>query len=166
MKFLTGLLLFCVFLPVVFLMVFTPEKCEHEDMGKIFSFQFAGSTAASRYEPYCKNCYEDFNNTRFRGTPDDLSYLDVIKEHSDGNEIVPGEYYIVTAIVTLGDYDYQRTRVNCRVENEDIIVGFSVEFREGFEEIVKSIQKGDEITFRGRFYDEGCGFTDAELILE
>ena len=54
--------------------------------------------------------------------------------------------------------------LNCRVENENFVVLFTAEFREEFEEIVRSVEKGDEITFRGRFYDEGCEFTDCELI--
>ena len=40
------------------------------------------------------------------------------------------------------------------------------ETREEFKELVKLVEKGEEITFRGRFYDGGCGFTDCELIIE
>jgi hypothetical protein len=52
------------------------------------------------------------------------------------------------------------------VENENFIVGFNVEFREEFREQIKLTEEGAEITFRGRFYDVGCGFTDCELIIK
>jgi hypothetical protein len=140
-------------------------KCEHE-MGKQFSFQPQKSTAASHVKPYCKNCNNSFGYTMFRGTPDDLSYLEAVRAHSDRDEIVGGEYYTVTAVVTLGDYQVTETRIRCKVESGNIIVGFSVKFREGFEESVALLEEGDEITFRGRLYDEGYGFTDCELIVE
>ena len=138
-------------------------KCEP---GKKFSFQFEGSTAASYIKPFCEHNGHVYISTIFRGTPDDLSYLDVVAEHSDGDEIVWGEYYTVTAVMTLGDYDFGRTRIRCQVESGNIIVNFSVEFRDGFEESVDLLNEGDTVTFRGRFYDEGCGFTDCELIRE
>ena len=80
---------------------------------------------------------------------------------------MPGQYYTVTAIVTLADYSSNdKARVTCKVENEDYIVGFSVEFREEFKNTAgcESLEEGEKITFRGRFYDEGCGFTDCELV--
>lgn len=166
MKFLTSVILFCLCLPILFLVICTPEPCEHEDMVTIYSFTSYDSTAHSSVRPYCRVCDERFDYTLFEGTPVDQSYLEAIVEHSDGREIVPGEYYTVTATVPLGYYGFGSTKLwlNCKVENEDFIVGFNVEFREEFREIVESVEKGDEITFRGRFYDEGCGFTDCELI--
>lgn len=165
MKFFTSLLLICIFLPILFLIVFTPEKCEHENTIKVYSFQFENSTAASSYKTSCVDCKNyPVNSTSFRGTPTDQSYLEAVKEHSDIIEVVPGEYYTVTAIVSIEDYDFHKTRINCKVENKDCIVGFSVEFREGFEELVSFLEKGDEITFRGKLYDTGFGFTDCELI--
>ena len=140
------------------------EKHEH---GKIFSFQPQGSTAASNVRPFCENGDHYYlGYTLFRGTPDDVSYLEVIREHGGGKEIVGGEYYTITATVVLGDYDFDRTRIRCEVRSDGIIVNFSVDFQEVFEESVASFDSGDEITFRGRFYDEGCGFTDCELITE
>jgi hypothetical protein len=88
----------------------------------------------------------------------DKSYLEAIKEHSDGNEILPGEYYTVTATVPMGLSGI------CEVENEDYIVRFHVAFNDEFIELVNSIDDDAEITFRGRFYDTGCGFTDCELL--
>jgi hypothetical protein len=136
-------------------------KCEP---GKKFSFQFQGSTAMSYVRPYCEHPGHVYIATSFRGTPNDLSYLEAIRVNSDSDKIVWGEYYTMVATVTLADYDFNRTRVHCKVQSENIIVNFSVEFREGFEELVSLLDDGDEITFRGRFYDEGCGFTDCELI--
>ena len=141
----------------------TSRKCEP---GKMFSFQFQGSTAMSYVKPYCEHPGHIYISTSFRGTPNDLSYLEAIKANSDSDEIVGGEYYTVTATVALGDHDYIKTRIRCQIESEDILVGFSVEFREGFEEAVGALKKGDTVAFRGRYYDEGCGFTDAELIIE
>ena len=147
----------------------TSTRCENEH-GKIFSFQPKGSTAMSYVKPYC----EDISHTYlgysvFRGTPDDLSYLEVIQEHSDGDTIVPGEYYTMSAEVSLKFYNPSsspKVGITCKVKSEKIIVSFHVEFKEEFREQVKLIQEGDIVTFRGRFYDEGCGFTDCELILE
>lgn len=147
----------------------TPEKfsirCEHEE-GKVFSFQTQGSTAASDMRLYCKNCMQNIKVAIFRGTPKDLSYLDIIKEHIDGEEIVGGEYYTIKGIVAVADYNIPKTIIRCRLESGDTIVIFSVEFREEFEDAVGLLKEGDEVTFRGRFYDEGCGFTDSELITE
>ncbi len=166
MKYLASLIGLCLFLPIVFLIVFTPEKCDHEDMATIYSFSDYDSTASSYTRPYCRDCGEKFQYTNFKGTPIDQSYLEAIQEHSDGSEIVPGRYYTVTATVPLGYYAYGSKTVwlNCRVENEEYIVGFNVEFRNEFKDLVSSVQDGDEITFRGRFYDEGCGFVDCVLI--
>jgi hypothetical protein len=135
-------------------------------MGKIFSFQFQGSTATSNVKPYCEKCNTYFQPKLFRGTPTDTSYLDVIDEHMDGDEIVGGEYYTMTATVAVGDHHLDKTRIQCKVQKGNITVWFSVEFQEEFEEAVALLKEGDEVTFRGRYYDEGCGFTDAELIIE
>lgn len=141
-------------------------KCEHEEMGNTFHFQFENSTAASYMRPFCKNCDEVFGHKNFRGTPIDLSFLEAIVENSDGTEIVGGEYYTMKVIMMSGCSDFDRLRIGCKVQNEDAIVYFSAEFQEEFRDAVKEVHMGDEITFRGRFYDNGCGFTDCELIIE
>ena len=156
----------CVLFLVAVVGIVSVTKCEHERVEKHFAFQFQDSTADSRLSWVCADCYQDIRRARFRGTPTDTSYLNVIAEHSDGNDIVGGEYYTMTVTVTLADHDSTKTRINCQVRNNDIVVGFSVEFKDGFEELVSSIQRGDEVTFRGKFYDVGCGFSDAELITE
>ena len=140
------------------------NKCEHEEMSKIFSFQPQKSTAYSYIKPFCKNCNHYFGYTGFRNTPDDTSYLKVVKEHIDSERVIGGEYYIMTATLVLPDYEVDKTRVRCEIKSIDTIVNFSVQFRDEFEEKVASMQVGEEITFRGRLYDEGFGWTDCELI--
>ena len=165
MRFLTSVVLLCVFLPILFLIVFTPEPCEHEDMVTMYSFTAHDSTAHSSVRPYCRDCGKRYQYSLFQGTLVDQSYLSALVENGDGVEIVPGEYYTVTATVPLGFYG-ATTWLNCKVENEEFVVFFTAEFRGEFTEQVKSVKKGDTITFRGRFYDSGCGFTDCELITE
>ena len=166
MKYLLSVFGACILVIVILLVVFTPEPCEHKEVSK-YSFASYKSTAMSDVCSYCRKCNERLTGySLFEGDPADKSYLKAIEENSDGGEIIPGEYYTVTAIVPLGFMGYTSTNVwlNCKVENEEFIIYFSVDFREEFEEQVSAIEKGDTITFRGRFYDEGCGFTDCELI--
>lgn len=144
-------------------------KCEHEETVKKYSFAAYNSTAQHDVCDYCKTC-----KTRrstyfvFKDELVDKSYLEAIVEHSDGSEIVAGEYYTVTAIVPLGLYSTSsdKIRIGCRVENDEFIVSFSADFREEFRGMLGTVEEGEEITFRGRFYDKGCGFTDCELIIE
>lgn len=162
--FITTILMVCI-LAVVLLFVFSASVvCPHDEMRYVFAFQFDGSTAASRIKPVCKNCSQYFEATRFRGTPNDLSYLEVVKEYISEDEIVSGGYHTMTATISIREHDATKTRLNCRVSNEDIEVHFSVEFREGFEESVSSLQIGEQITFRGRLDDTGFGWTDCELL--
>jgi hypothetical protein len=150
---------------VVLLIVSYSDQCEHEDLVTWYSFS-SESELEGTVRPYCRDCKEAFDYSDFKGELVDKSYLSAITEHSDGSEIVPGEYYTVTATVPLGYYGYgsDSTWLTCEVGNEKFIVKFYVEFREEFTEAVKQVEKGEEITFRGRFYDKGCGFTDCELL--
>ena len=151
-----------VFMTVVAMIAPSCNPCEHAETQMVYSFQFENSTAASSMKQVCKECKETLHIESFRARPTDPSYMTLIKEHSDSDEIIAGEYYTVTAIVSLGDYDSLKTRIDCKLENDDMKMVFSVEFREEFEEVVSLVEKGDEITFRGQFYD--TGFKDAELI--
>jgi hypothetical protein len=144
----------------------TSQKHECEEV-TMYSFTAYNSAAHSYKRNQCKTCGERLSyDTLIKGTLDDQSYLEAIKEHSDGSEIIPGEYYTITATVPMGFYGYGSNTLflTCEVGNEEIIVRFNVEFREEFREMVRSVEKGDKITFRGKFYDKGCGFTDCELI--
>lgn len=149
---------------LLLLVVFTPPKCEHTERVEHFVFASQNSTASSYVEHYCAECDNSLGYNLFNDVPSDSSWLDVIKEKSDSDEIVSGGYYTMTAIVTLGDYDHQRTRVRCRVESGNNIVYFSADFNDDLEDVIKSVQEDDEITFRGKFYEIGCGFEDCELI--
>ena len=164
MRYILTLCFSSFFAIIILLFIFTPPKCEHENMKTVFSFQPQNSTANSYYKPYCENCNNDLGYTMFRNTPSDTSYLDAVKSYIDGDEIVGGEDYTMTAVVSLGDYDSQKTRIRCKVEKDDIIVGFSVQFRDELEEEISLIKEGDEITFRGKLYEEGFGWTDCELV--
>lgn len=164
MKFLISLITAACVSILAVLIIFTPEKCEHKEMGKIFSFQPQNSTACSYSKQFCKNCNKYFGYTSFKVAPDDTSYLEVVKEYIDDDEIFAGEYYIMTAVLELSDYNVDKTRIRCKIESEDTIVSFSVLFQDKFEDSVASLQEGDEIKFRGRLYDEGFGWTDCELI--
>lgn len=141
-----------------------PWVCYHEEKGKMFSFQFENSTAMSYIQPFCKNCTHYFGYSHFRDTPSDISYLGAVEEYILEDGIFGGRYCTMSATVALRDYDVTRTRVRCQIQNDDIIVNFSVEFREEFDEAVSAMSEGDEITFRGRLYDKGFGWTDCELI--
>lgn len=164
MKFISSIALAVfIFIAAVFAVNFAIQ-CDHSEKVTLFSFQPPNSTAAHHIKTSCKNCNQYYTPKSFRGTPTDTTYLEVLKTHTDGEELVGGEVYTVTAIVTVGDFDFNKTRIRCKVENDDVIVSFSVEFLDGFEERVAVLEDGDEITFRGKFYDKGCAWTECELI--
>lgn len=145
---------------LLLVLILSPGPCEHENTKDFYSFQFKGSTATHCIQSYCFDCDKPIKSANFRGTPDDTSYLKAIQTQSNGQTLIAGEYYTVTATVSLSNHTINATRINCRAENEAFIVGYSVEFREEFEEDVKLLKKGDEITFYGKFYEDGCGFED------
>ena len=163
MKFLTSIGLLCIFLPILILVLFTPEKCEHESVTR-YVFTSYDSTAKSSVCDYCKKCDTRISAySNFEGTLVDQSYLSAVIVHSDADEMIPGEYYTITAKVPLG-YTGYKNHLTCEVENEDFIVRFSAEFRAELWEQINAVEKGSTITFRGRFYDTGCGFTDCVLV--
>ena len=140
-----------------------PEPCEHETI-KIFYFTDKDSFGSSSFRRFCPKCHTYFSSGNFRGTPNDPSYLEAIKAHSDGEEFIGGKYYTISATVNHHYDNSYRTRIQCEVRGEGVMVKFYAEFREEFNDAVALLDTGDEITFRGRFYDTGCGFTDCELI--
>ena len=167
MKYITSISLICLALPILFLIIFTPKPCEHNDTVTRYVFSSEDCVAKSSAAEFCRDCDSRITGySLFEGTLVDQSYLEAIKEHSDGSEIVPGEYYTVNATVPLGYYGYGSNSLwlTCEVENADYIIRFNVEFKEEYRELVESVEEGEEITFRGRFYDKGCEFTDCELI--
>lgn len=160
----------CLIAIVVIFVTFKPEHCEHEDTIQIYNFQYEKSAAGHSKWEYCNVCkkYTTKRAFGFRGTPTDQSYLETIVEQSDAQEIIPGEYYTVTVTVTsttlYDDGTNWKVRVGCKLENEDFELYFSADFRKEFWDQVKLLEDDDVITFRGRFYDTGCGFKDCELI--
>lgn len=169
MQVIAMVLVICLLLVGGFFGIGEALRCDHEETyTKIVFTSYDSIDGTSHTRPVCKECCKNFQYTNFKGTPSDQSYLEVIRANSDGSEIIPGEYYTVTATVPLGCYSYSSNKVwlNCEVRNDAYIIQFYVEFREEFKEAVKSVEKKETITFRGRFYDEGCGFTDCELISE
>lgn len=169
MRFILTTVFLCLLVPIIFLIVFTPEPCEHEDTLLRYSFVSEDVVESSSVARFCKDCGKRVTYySLFKGTLVDQSYLAALQEHSDGGEIVPGEYYTVSATVPQGFVGGGSNALwlNCRVENEDFILSFPINFREEFGDQVRLIQEGEEITFRGRFNDVGCGFSDCELITE
>lgn len=155
----------CIMLVVVAVIVFTPEPCEHEDLVTWYSIA-SDDISYSTVRPYCRDCGEAFQYKSFKGELVDKSYLSAIIEHSDRSELVPGEYYTVTATAPLGftAYGSDVIALTCQAENEDFRLRFGVVFREEYKERVRAVKEGEEITFRGKFNDKGCGFSDCELL--
>jgi DNA-directed RNA polymerase subunit RPC12/RpoP len=139
-------------------------KCEHTEICTQFSFQPQNSTAYNHAEICCEECGRSFDRVLFRGVPSDYSHLKAIADNSDAPAMVAGKYCTVSAIVTCGDYDTNKSRIRCEIKNNGVVVNFSVEFREEFEKYVKSLSDGDKIQLRGKLYDTGFGFTDSELL--
>lgn len=94
---------------------------------------------------FCKVCGEQLTTyARFNGTPDDKSYLSAFSGYIDSNEIIPGEYYTVTAAVTIDYYGsgIEEPRLACKEENDDYEVLFSVGFKEEYRDLISSVKKG------------------------
>lgn len=153
-----------ILLIILALVIFTPPKCDHTEKVGYFLFKTPNGTSNSSVKYYCADCDKYLGYNMFDNTPNDLSYLDVLRESNNGNDLIGGEYYTMSAIVSVGDYSSLTTSIRCKVKGNDNVVFFSVEFRDEFEDVVGTLNEGDEITFRGKFSDLGCSFTDCELI--
>ena len=162
MKFIITVLFLCILSPILFLIVATPEKCEHQEVTRYY-FSTDDSVVHNSVCGFCTKCRTRLTpHSLFQGELVDKSYLTAMQEHSDGSEIIPGEYCTVTARVPLGFMG--SGGLACEVENEDYLVRFTAVFRAECIAQVELIEEGQEITFRGRFADRGCSFTDCELI--
>ena len=162
MKFLSNVILFCIFIPILFLIVFTPEPCEHEETKAILVFTFNEDKYNNSKIVICKKCNDDIKRIDFKGIPEDISAS--VKECMGANEIIAGEYYTLSATVFLANYDTPKTSLLCEAENGDVKIRFIVNFLDEFEEAVSNIKEGNKITFRGILKDAGIGFSDAELL--
>lgn len=166
MKFLASLF-GAMFLGIVFcLLLGFALQCEHENMIKVFSFQSENSTAMSDIKTLCDECGNTFSLVGFRGTPSDTSYVDVINEHCKDKKFVSGEYDTIKATVVFPDCDALKTKIQCVVQQGDVEVYFTAMFKGEYEDAVSLIQKGDEITFRGKSSAKGLSWSDCELIVD
>ena len=141
-------------------------KCDHNNIIDVYSFQPEHSTAMGYVKTKCDDCGKGFGYSLFRDNPTDEKYINVIGEHCKDKIFIEGEYDTVKATVTLADYDFDKTRLNCSVRQGDVEVYFPVTFKGEYEEQVSSIQKGDEITFYGKSALEGLSWIECELITE
>lgn len=140
--------------------------CEHPETEKRYTFISENSMQYSYMSVHCKECDEKLSSQTFVGTPEDLSYLDVIRTLVGEDGPVAGEYYRATATVVLGCHLSEKPYVRCKAESNDVSVVFTVDFKEESDEAVREIEEGETITFYGRYYESGCGFADCELIVE
>ena len=146
--------------------VFTPD-CYHEN--ERYEYSLRTPTAQSGHrgykKRYCKDCGDYIGLVNLHSKSPDISYLELIREHTDADELVDGEYYTITANVTRAKYGFEDS-ISCKVENDDIVVYFSVKFREEFLDAISYtvLSEGDEIAFRGKFDWWSCDWTDCELI--
>ena len=140
--------------------------CEHPETVKRYTFASENNMQSDYMSVHCKECDEKLSSQTFVGTPEDLSYLDVIRTLVGEDGPVAGEYYRATATVVLGCYLSEKPYVRCKAESNDVSVVFTVDFKEEFDEAVRKIEEGETITFYGRYYESGCGFADCELIVE
>lgn len=161
MKFLASLFCGIILSIISILLLGLILKCDHDNIIEVYSFQPENSTALSYSKSVCDDCGQSVHSTRFRDTPSDERYIDVIEEHCEDKTFVKGEYDTIKATVTMLDYSTPKTEISCSVSKDDVQVYFSVEFKE---EYVSSLAKGDEITFYGKSALKGLSWTDCELI--
>ena len=135
-------------------------KCDH-DIGTEYDFVPPNAYMYGSIRPYCQICGDKFRYQHIEGRLKDETYFELIAKYTDGNELVPGEYYTVTAIA---NYVYDSgDEISLKLEDDRFLIHLPVTFQEEFWEQVKSVEKGDEITFGGKF-TAIHGFTDCELI--
>ncbi len=163
LKYISSVLLaLFIFMAVVFA-VSMSVKCDHPETYEVFAFQSQNSTATSYMKVCCKSCDKDLKTYVFTGTPEDSSYLDVI---NNGEPVVGGQYYTITANVGNGSYISLENRISCVIERDDVSVNFSVTFKEEYREKIDSLEDGDAITFYGKLSSDGFYWTDCDLITE
>lgn len=164
MKFLASL--FCgMFLSIILILLLgLVLKCDHNNIIEVYSFQPEKSTAVSSIKSKCADCGQSFSLTRFRDNPPNETYIDVIKEHCDDKTFIKGEYDTIKATVVYPDYDFDRTRINCSIRQDEVDVYFTVDFKSEYEEAVSLLQSGDEITFYGKSALKGVFWSECELV--
>lgn len=166
MKFLSSLIGGIILSVILLLLLGLFLKCDHANKIEVYWFQPDNSTAASHVKLVCEECNQGFQTTLFRDTSPNETYIDVIAEHSKDKKFVKGEYDTIKATVRYHDYDATETKISCFVEQGAVVVNFWVEFKGEYEDVVSSLQEGEEITFYGKSALKGLSWTDCELITE
>ena len=140
--------------------------CDHEETRYVYIFQTNSTTGNSYYRTVCSDCDEIRKTTMFNGNPTNTAYLPVMAAHCGTSEMAPEEYYTVTATVSDSHSAYDKLRLRCYVEGETATVYFTATFPEEFLEDLQALEGKDTVTFYGKYYTQGCGFTDCILITE
>ena len=162
-KFISSLIIMMIICIISILSLGLILKCDHDKIIEIYTFQPENSTALSYSKSICDDCRQRVHLALFSDTPSDERYIDVIEEHCEDKTFVKGEYDTIKATVTALGYGNPKTKILCSVSQDDVIVYFSVKFKE---ECVSSLAKGDEITFYGKSALKGLSWTDCELIMK
>lgn len=161
MKYISNMIL-VIFIFFVIIFIFSYSiKCDHSETVKVFSFQNKNSTAMSDMKVYCKHCRANLKIYGFYGIPNDSAYLDVM---NNGFNFEDGEYYTLTATVTIGAYASLENSIRCSISKNDIVVNFNVTFIEEYREKVDLLKNGDEITFLGKCSTDGMYCVDCILL--
>lgn len=161
LKYISSIFFGIVLLLVVAIFVGTVMQCNHPETFEVFSFQPQNSTAASSIKTYCDSCRKVLSVTTFRGEPEDSSYLDLV---NNGEQLVDGQYYTITAEVSFGTHLSSKNRITCSIKSEDIEVYFSVTFKEEYKEKIDLLKDDDTITFYGKYSSDSFHWMDCELI--
>lgn len=166
MKFLSSLFGGIILSIILLLLLGLALKCDHANIIKLYSFQSENSTAMSYVKTVCEDCDQGFHTTLFRDNPTDEMYIDVMTYHIEDKTFVKGEYDTIKATIILRDYDATKTKIRCSVRQNDVMLIFSVKFKEEYEEDVSLLHEGDEVVFYGKSSLKGLSWTDCELITE
>ena len=136
-------------------------KCDHTDTTDIY---IISQNDTNRIVTQCDECKSVLNRENFRGNPKNKSYLSVIDD-----ELVDGEYYTVTTKLRFDGIlstESPKTFAFCKSDKDDMSVCFIAVFKDDYNDKIKSLKEGDEITFYGRYSSDGFYWTNCELITE
>ena len=147
----------------ILLCIFSCESCRHYEHKEVYSFVNHPNYLA--YKQYhCKDCgyFNGYNNYIYE-MPDKTPYLDLIRELVDCDVLIDGEFYTIKAIV---NNNYSLSSVRCKLEDENVIVYFSIYLKDEYKNNIKLLKSGDEITICGKFNSVTLEWIDCELINE
>lgn len=141
----------------------TKNDCPHEEKFRHYSLNDIPEYSTIQFS--CKKCNKSLGHSTFQGIPTDKPYLDLLREHCGVEELIGGEYYTITATITLSYY-YGEVQVMCKIQNEDIAISFAAKFKDEFKDSVSysKLDEGSTIMFRGQFVYPCCDWLDCELL--